>query len=149
MYLKIFNKAFVNHIVLKMLYSGSPMIHGMQILAIALFCCYWTIALLLTLDYVFFQIGSSSGWVYLELPGTVFFSSYLSHAKLSVTVGEFILLSALLMCGVPPGSILCPILFSLYMHRVGHIICNFRRISRHSLANTTHLYLSFKPNDFN
>ncbi len=49
------------------------------------------------------------------------FKSYLTKRRFSVTLGEFTSLSASLTCGIPLGSILGPILFSLYMLPIGSI----------------------------
>lgn len=45
-----------------------------------------------------------------------FFWSYLYDESFSVSLGELQLSSVLLSCGVPPGSILGPILFSFYLN---------------------------------
>ncbi len=47
------------------------------------------------------------------------FQSYFNNRRFSVSVGEFTSDAAPLTCGVPQGSILAPILFSLYMLPLG------------------------------
>uniref|UniRef100_A0A671US34 Reverse transcriptase domain-containing protein n=1 Tax=Sparus aurata TaxID=8175 RepID=A0A671US34_SPAAU len=61
---------------------------------------------------------------YVGIHGTElkWFTSYLSSRTFSVMVGDLSSSSAPLSCGVPQGSILGPILFSLYMLPLGSII---------------------------
>jgi hypothetical protein len=51
-----------------------------------------------------------------------------------------------LKCGVPQGSVLGPILFTIYTSPLCEIIENYN-MSYHFYADDSELYLSFEPND--
>ncbi len=73
------------------------------------------------------------------------FASYLSGRNFSVSVGPYISESAPLSCGVPQGSVLGPILFTLYLLPLGHIIRKFSSISYHCYTDNIQICFSFNP----
>lgn len=83
------------------------------------------------------------------LSGSVlhWFSSYLSGRSFSVTANQIRSESADLLCGVPQGSVLGPVLFLLYLIPLGKIIQRFSDVSYHIFADDIQLYCSFKPTE--
>ena len=74
------------------------------------------------------------------------FTSYSTCRTQSVFVGHESTLSAL-KCGVPQGSVLGPLLFTLYMQSLSNVICKSGH-SYHFFADDSQLHNSSIPSDF-
>ena len=76
------------------------------------------------------------------------FSSYMAGRVQSVKVGDVLSQPADLSSGVPQGSVLGPILFSLYTTPLNKIISAYEKISYHIYPDDTQLYISLTPTNF-
>lgn len=73
------------------------------------------------------------------------FASYLSNRSQSVLVGSSFSRETELVCGVPQGSVLGPILFSIYTSSLGQLIAKCG-VGRQFFADDSQLLNSFSPN---
>jgi hypothetical protein len=73
-------------------------------------------------------------------------SSYLLGRTQSVAVGTHSTKPSPLTTGVPQGSVLGPLLFTLYTSPISHILSN-SPVSFHLYADDTQLYISFSSSD--
>ena len=73
-------------------------------------------------------------------------TSYLTDRSQYITIGEHRSKSAPLTTGVPQGSVLGPILFTLYTTPIGNILSNCS-VSFHLYADDTQLYISFSSSE--
>ena len=70
--------------------------------------------------------------------------SFLEDHPQRVQLGENVSAPWNLNCGVPQGSIICPMLFNIYMRPLGGVIRGCGALC-HQYADDTQLYISFSP----
>ena len=87
------------------------------------------------LKHRFGMTGKALGWI----------QSYLSGTNQFVKIGTERSSSRNLFCGVPQGSVLGPILYSMYTSPLTDIISK-HNMNHHFYADDSQIYLSFKPN---
>ena len=83
-------------------------------------------------------------WFGLDGLSLDWFSSYLSLRSQAVSINDSISAFSTLSCGVPQGSVLGPLLFTLYTTPLGSMISK-NTLKYHLYADGTQLYISFTP----
>ena len=74
------------------------------------------------------------------------FRSYLTGRTQCVRIDQHCSAPRLLPCGVPQGSVLGPVLFTLYTASLGRILDTFS-VRYHFYADDTSIYTTFEPSD--
>lgn len=85
-------------------------------------------------------------WVGLSAVALSWFRSYLKGRSYSVCLADFHSNKRDICSGVPQGSILGPLLFSLYILPLGELIAD-HGVNFHFYADDTQIYLSVAPDD--
>ena len=90
------------------------------------------------LKYRFGLVGTALAWF------TDYLKGHTQRVALDGTHGQIQSDAVTLKCGVPQGSVLGPILFTLYISPLGDI-CRSHGVDYHNYADDQQLYLSFSP----
>ncbi len=86
-------------------------------------------------------------WVKLSGMVHIWFRSYLEGRGYYASIREHKSQWTSMTCGVPHGSILGPLLFSLFLLPLSEIMRK-NQIAYHSYADDTQIYLALSPNDY-
>ena len=92
--------------------------------------------LLHRLQYQFGLNGTALRWL----------ESYLTNRTQCILIDGVKSFSKQITCGVPQGSVLGPLLFSVYLSELGQLIREYN-MSFHTYADDTQIYIAFNPGE--
>ena len=76
-------------------------------------------------------------------------TSFLNDRTFSIKVGDYISPPIDILCGVPQGSVLGPLLFSIYLRPQSNIISKFPNITYHIYSTDIQLFIKIPVNSIN
>ena len=76
------------------------------------------------------------------------FTSYLTDRKQAIKIQDILSSERNLPYGVPQGSVLGPVLFTLYTTPLSKVISTFTSLSHHLYADDTQIYVNLSPQTF-
>ena len=143
--LLLFSLLTGSFILLKLLFLKSTMTSSLQWIVVrSLHSFFSTYLLLDTVDHSILLTPRLQNWFGLDGLSLDWFSSYLLFRSQAVSINDSISAFSTLSCGVPQGSVLGPLLFTLYTTPLGSVISK-NSLKYHLYADDTQLYISFTP----
>ena len=107
---------------------------------------YWTSSAFGTIDHTI-VFNCLRDWLGMDGTVMIWIKSYLANHRQKVKLGNSFLDAFSLPYGVPQGSVLGPLLFTLYTTPLSHIISSFN-VTHHLYADDTQIYLALDSRNF-